>query len=62
MNKIILIGNLTRDPETGTTQNGVSFTRFNMAVNRLFTNAAVRRGGGRDRVSYAQVGKLARGR
>lgn len=40
MNKIILIGNLTRDPESGSTQGGVNFTRFTIAVNRPFTNAA----------------------
>lgn len=40
MNKIILIGNLTRDPESNTTQSGVNFTRFNIAVNRPFTNAS----------------------
>lgn len=40
MNRIILIGNLTRDPEPGTTQSGVSFTRFTIAVNRTFANAA----------------------
>lgn len=34
MNKIILIGNLTRDPESNTTQGGVTFTRFTIAVNR----------------------------
>ena len=39
MNKIILIGNLTRDPESGSTQSGVNFTRFNIAVNRPFANA-----------------------
>ena len=39
MNKIILIGNLTRDPESSSTQGGVNFTRFNIAVNRPFTNA-----------------------
>ena len=39
MNNIILIGNLTRDPESGTTQSGVNFTRFCIAVNRPFTNA-----------------------
>lgn len=40
MNRIILIGNLVRDPESGATQSGVSFTRFTLAVNRPFTNAA----------------------
>ncbi len=39
MNKIILIGNLTRDPEALTTSGGVNFTRFQIAVNRPFTNA-----------------------
>lgn len=40
MNKILLIGNLTRDPESGATAGGVNFTRFNIAVNRPFTNSA----------------------
>lgn len=40
MNKIILIGNLTRDPENNTTQGGVNFTRFTIAVNRPFTNSS----------------------
>jgi len=40
MNKIMLIGNLTRDPESNTTQSGVNFTRFTIAVNRPFTNSA----------------------
>lgn len=39
MNKIILIGNLTRDPEAGSTSGDVNFTRFTIAVNRSFTNA-----------------------
>ncbi len=40
MNRIYLIGNLTRDPETNTTNDGVQFTRFQIAVNRPFTNSA----------------------
>lgn len=40
MNKIMLIGNLTRDPEALTTSGGVNFTRFTIAVNRPFTNAS----------------------
>ena len=39
MNKIILIGNLTRDPEALTTSGGVNLTRFTIAVNRPFSNA-----------------------
>ena len=38
MNKVILIGNLTRDPEARTTSSGVAVTTFTIAVNRRFTN------------------------
>lgn len=34
MNKVVLIGNLTRDPELKTTQNGITFCNFSLAVNR----------------------------
>ena len=34
MNKIILIGNLTRDPELRTTPNGYAVCDFTIAVNR----------------------------
>lgn len=34
MNKLILIGNLTRDPEQRTTPNGVTVCNFTLAVNR----------------------------
>jgi single-strand DNA-binding protein len=34
MNKIILIGNLTRDPETRTTSTGLNVCSFTIAVNR----------------------------
>ncbi len=34
MNKLIIIGNLTRDPETRTTADGRSVTNFTVAVNR----------------------------
>ena len=37
MNKVILIGNLTRDPEAGTTPSGVNYCRFAIAVNRRFS-------------------------
>ena len=39
MNKVILIGNLTRDPELTTTNSGVSVCRFSIAVQRRFSNA-----------------------
>ena len=38
MNKVILIGNLTRDPEARTTQTGTAVTTFTVAVNRRFVN------------------------
>jgi single-strand DNA-binding protein len=34
MNKIILIGNLGRDPEMNYTPSGVALTKFSLAVNR----------------------------
>jgi single-strand DNA-binding protein len=39
MNKVILLGRLTRDPELKTTPNGVSVCSFSVAVNRRFKNA-----------------------
>ena len=39
MNKVFLIGNLTRDPEMRSTQSGVSVCNFSIAVNRRFRNA-----------------------
>ena len=36
MNKIFVTGNLTRDPETGTTKDGVNWTRFSVAVRKRF--------------------------
>ena len=38
MNKAILIGRLTRDPELRTTSNGISVTSFTIAVDRNFNN------------------------
>lgn len=35
-NKVILMGNLTRDPETRNTPNGQSVTNFGLAVNRTW--------------------------
>ena len=39
MNKAILIGNLTRDPETMTTSSGITKCNFTVAVQRRFANA-----------------------
>lgn len=37
MNKLTIIGNLTRDPELRTTQSGISVCSFTVAVNRRRT-------------------------
>ncbi len=39
MNKAILVGRLTRDPELRTTGSGVSVCSFTIAINRRFRNA-----------------------
>lgn len=39
MNKVILTGNLSRDPELTTTNGGVSVCRFTLAVQRRFQNS-----------------------
>ena len=38
MNKVFLIGNLTRDPEISQTNGGVSVCHFAIAVNRPYTS------------------------
>ena len=38
MNKVFLIGNLTRDPELTETSGGVSVCHFSIAVNRNYTS------------------------
>jgi len=40
LNKVILIGNLTADPELKYTPNGTARTRFAVAVNRQFKDAS----------------------
>ena len=38
INKVILIGRLTKDPELRYTQSGIAVTRFTLAVDRGFKN------------------------
>ena len=40
MNKLMIIGNLTRDPELRSTQSGVQVCSFTVAVNRRRANTA----------------------
>jgi single-strand DNA-binding protein len=40
MNKVFLIGNLTRDPELTETPSGVAVCRFSIAVSRNYTDAS----------------------
>ena len=47
MNKIILIGNLTRDPESRTTPSGHTVCNFDIAVNE--------RRGGQDTTTYFRI-------
>lgn len=39
MNKVFLIGNLTRDPEITETQSGIKICRFSIAVNRNYSGS-----------------------
>ena len=39
LNRVVLVGRLTRDPDFRTSQSGVSVANFTLAVNRTFTNA-----------------------
>ena len=39
MNKVIILGNLTRDPELNTTNSGISVCRFTLAVSRRYSNS-----------------------
>ena len=39
MNKVILVGNLTRDPEVTVTASGINMCKFGIAVNRTYASA-----------------------
>lgn len=51
-NKVILVGNLTRDPETRTTPKGVTNSQFGLAVNRKFRDAS---GSTREETTFVDI-------
>lgn len=56
-NKVIIAGNLTRDPELRYTPKGTAVARFTLAVNRTYTNET---GEKKEEVSFIDVDAWAR--
>lgn len=52
LNKVFLIGNLTRDPELRYVPSGTAVTTFGMAINRTYTNPA---GEKREEVCFVRI-------
>jgi len=52
MNKVILIGNLTRDVEAATTKNGQAIAKMGLAINERYTNKA---GNNVDKTTYLNL-------
>ena len=44
INRVVLVGRLTKDPELKYTQTGIAVTRFTLAVNRAFSKRVRRKG------------------
>lgn len=59
LNKVIMIGNLTRDPELRFTPNGVAVASFGLAVNRRWVNKQGERAESTDFFTVVVWGKLA---
>jgi len=57
MNKAILMGRLTRDPEVRQTPNGISVTRFSIAVNRRFVKEGGQEADFINCVAWREVGE-----
>lgn len=43
INRVVLVGRLTRDPELRQTQTGIAVASFSLAINRTFTNQSGQR-------------------
>ena len=56
-NKVILVGNLTRDPELRYTSNGKAIAKIGLAVNRTWTNEA---GEKKEEVTFVDVDTFGR--
>ena len=52
LNKVMIIGNLTRDPELRVTPKGTAICSFSLAVNRKFKDES---GGEREEVTYIDI-------
>lgn len=52
LNKVMLIGNLTRDPELRVTPKGTSICTFSLAINRKFKDES---GGEREEVTFVDL-------
>lgn len=59
LNRVVLIGNLTRNPELRFTPNGTPVANFGIAVNRKWTNKQGERVEGVDYFNIVVWGKLA---
>lgn len=51
LNKVFLVGNLTQDPETRTTQSGQNVTTLNIATNRVWNDPS----GRKEAVEYHRI-------
>ena len=57
INRVVLVGRLTKDPELRYTPNGVPVSTFTLAVNRTFTNRQGEREADFINCSLAETGK-----
>lgn len=56
-NKVLLLGNLTRDPELRTTQNGMAICKFSLACNRSYK---AQDGSTKEEVTFVEIDAFGR--